>query len=207
MKPHPDGRGHERLQRAPLRPPFVEPVARWGRRVSLAQTLLKLTAPGVPDVYQGNELWDLSLVDPDNRRPVDFASRRDMLGRLSGVSAEQAMAAEESGLPKLLVTVRALHLRRARPELFSADSPYTPLAVAGHRPDRAVAFARGMPPGAVTVVPRLGDPASQRWQDLRVAIPPGRWRDALSGDELNGGDVALSLVLRRLPVALLESVA
>ncbi len=99
--------------------------------------------PGVPDVYQGTELWDCSLVDPDNRRPVDFARRRELLARLDGgwLPADRAT----SGAAKLLVVARALRLRRDRPELFSG---YRPLAADGPAAEHAVAFAAWLgPPG------------------------------------------------------------
>ena len=90
-----------------------------GRINSLAQTLIKLTAPGIPDLYQGSELWDLSLVDPDNRRPIDFARRRALLADLASLGPEQVLERMDEGLPKLFVIKRTLQLRREQPESFS----------------------------------------------------------------------------------------
>src|SRR5499426_3376302 len=132
---------------------FVAPLIAPGRINSLAQSLLKLTAPGIPDIYQGAELWDLSLVDPDNRRPVDYALRRRLLAALDGATPERIMARSEEGLPKLWVIRQALQLRRERPAPFGPDGAYRPLAAIGARADHVVAFARG--DGAVTLVPRL----------------------------------------------------
>ncbi|MGH9074376.1 MAG: malto-oligosyltrehalose synthase, partial [Acidimicrobiales bacterium] len=120
---------------------------------SLAQTLVALTAPGVPDTYQGCELWDYSLVDPDNRRPVDFARRRRLLAELPSLSPEECWERAAEGLPKLLVTQRALHLRRERPQWWGAAGSYRPLAARGPQADRVVAFVRAG--SAATVVPRL----------------------------------------------------
>src|SRR5690606_20788846 len=103
---------------------FVEEIIRFGRSNSLSAKLLQLTGPGVPDVYQGTELWDLSLVDPDNRRPVDFVAREKMLRELDADMARGMLpAVDDSGRAKLLVTSRALRLRRDHPELFTSYLP------------------------------------------------------------------------------------
>ena len=102
---------------------FVEPLILPGRINSLAQTLIKMVAPGVPDFYQGTELWDLSLVDPDNRRPVDFALRAELLSRAAQSRAQPRRSSDwDSGLPKLWMTARVLRVRRERGEDFSAAS-------------------------------------------------------------------------------------
>jgi (1->4)-alpha-D-glucan 1-alpha-D-glucosylmutase len=162
-----------------------------GRVNALAQKLVQLTAPGVPDVYQGTELWDLSLVDPDNRRPVDFGVRRSLLAELDALAPEDVMARADEGLPKLLVVSRALHARRQLGELGA----YRALPGGDH----AVAFERGA--GLVTVVPRLVLDGS--WRDDAVELPAGPWHDALSGDEVEGGAFPLGALLSRFPVALL----
>ncbi|HXO27341.1 MAG TPA: malto-oligosyltrehalose synthase, partial [Thermoanaerobaculia bacterium] len=132
---------------------LAAPLVRPGRVNSLAQTLLALAAPGVPDLYQGCELWSSSLVDPDNRRPVDYTLRRRLLARLPGASPEEVMAGMEEGLPKLWLVRQALHLRRRRPHCFGPGAGYLPLPVAGARAAHAVAFCRA---GEVAVaVPRL----------------------------------------------------
>ena len=98
---------------------------------SLAQTLLKYTSPGVPDMYQGGELWDLSLVDPDNRRPVDYALRGKLLGEMASMDARQVMERMDEGMPKLLVVHRALELRNEHPEWFGAEAAYVPVNISG----------------------------------------------------------------------------
>jgi (1->4)-alpha-D-glucan 1-alpha-D-glucosylmutase len=170
-----------------------------GRVSSLAQVLLKLTTPGLPDIYQGTELWDLSLVDPDNRRPVDYARRRRLLAECEGLSAEAAWARADEGLPKLWMIAKTLALRRRRPEAFRAE--YRPLAATGAARDHVVAFRRG--PDLAVVVPRLVLRLAGRWEDTAVAVPDGAWRDELSGERVSGGAVPVSGLLRRFPAALL----
>ncbi len=111
---------------------FVAKVLLPGRINSLTQTLLKCTAPGVPDTYQGSEIWDLHLVDPDNRGPIDYESRKAMLAELeAGMSVEEIMSRMDSGMPKLWVLYKALHLRREKPEWFGTEAAYSPLPVEG----------------------------------------------------------------------------
>jgi (1->4)-alpha-D-glucan 1-alpha-D-glucosylmutase len=176
---------------------FVAPLVAHGRTVSLAQKLVQLTMPGVPDVYQGTEVWDLSLVDPDNRRPVDYDLRARLLRGLDSLPVEEVLARADEGLPKLLVTSRALRLRRERAAAFAGS--YDALPVEGPYADRVVAFARGG--DVVTVVPRLSVHVTD-WKDTTVALPPGDWRNVLTGDPARG--VAVAELLGRFPVALLE---
>src|SRR5207302_9775198 len=132
---------------------FVDTILTPGRVVSLAQTLIKLTAPGIPDIYQGTELWSLSLVDPDNRRPVDFALRRRLLAEIDGMTPEQALARADEGVPKLWLIQRAL---RSKPE-----GCYQPLRADGPQAEHVLAFGRG---GAcITVVPRRAQLLDGGW--------------------------------------------
>ncbi|WP_199441941.1 malto-oligosyltrehalose synthase [Umezawaea beigongshangensis] len=178
---------------------FVSRVTPAGWSNSLGQKLLQLTSPGVPDVYQGTELWDLSLVDPDNRRPVDHDARRAILDR---VTAGELPPVDDSGAAKLLVVHRALLLRRERPELFSG---YRPLRAEGEAARHALAFSRS--PGLVTVVTRLpvGLDARGGWGDTVLPLPagPGTWTDVITGREVDGDCPALAGLLDRYPVALL----
>jgi (1->4)-alpha-D-glucan 1-alpha-D-glucosylmutase len=181
---------------------FVAPLVEPGRITSLAQTLVKLTAPGVPDFYQGTELWDLSLVDPDNRRPVDYDQRRRLLAELKdGITPEEIWARIDAGLPKLWVIKQALSLRRCQPVLFEPEASYTPLMASGARAEYVVAFARGQ--GIITVVPRLVIGLQGDWADTTLDLPAGRWRHELTGDKVEGGTVRLAELLARFPVALL----
>jgi (1->4)-alpha-D-glucan 1-alpha-D-glucosylmutase len=175
---------------------FVEPLVEPGWTTSLAQTLVKLTSPGVPDIYQGTELWDLSLVDPDNRRPVDFARRRQLLADLDGLSVDEVWKRADKGLPKLWVTRQAL-AHRSR----MADS-YEALSAIGEAAAHVVAFSRG---DVVTVVPRLvvGLARSGGWRDTEVGLPDGEFRDVFSGAVVPGGATPLASLLGAFPVALL----
>jgi len=189
---------------------FLPPVVAAGRVNALAMKLLCLTAPGVPDVYQGSELWDLSLVDPDNRRPVDFAAREGLLAELDDLgdaAAEAAWTRRDEGLPKLLVVSRALRLRADRPALF-AGGAHEPMPVRGARAEHVVAFCRGG--AAATIVPRLalglgwGSDAGPCWEDTTVELPPGEWVDRLTGRPVAGGAAPLADLVAGFPVALLE---
>ncbi|MGK5169451.1 malto-oligosyltrehalose synthase [Geodermatophilus sp. CPCC 205761] len=177
---------------------LVARIAPFGRSNSLAQKLLQLTIPGVPDVYQGTELWDLSLVDPDNRRPVDYELRRRLLARLDG---GEVPAVDESGAAKLLVVSRTLRARREHPEWFAG---YQPVAATGATAGHVVAFDRG---GAVTVATRLpvGLAGAGGWGDTALQLPNGAWRDLLTGDCFVSDAAGMPVrdVLGRLPVALL----
>jgi (1->4)-alpha-D-glucan 1-alpha-D-glucosylmutase len=181
---------------------FVAPLVAPGRINSLALTLLRLAGPGIPDTYQGTELWDLSLVDPDNRRPVDYGPRRKLLDDLKkGLSAEEILARMDEGLPKLWLVRQGLHLRRRHPEAFGPGGDYRPLSVRGPQAGHAVAFARG---GAVAAIaPRLVLGLGN-WGDTAVELPEGRWRNLLTGEETDGGERRLGMLLARFPVALLE---
>ena len=172
-----------------------------GRINGLALTLLKLTAPGVPDIYQGTELWDLSLVDPDNRRPVDFGARRQWLDEVGTLTPEEILARMDEGLPKMWVLRQALRARRLHPHSFGPAGTYQPLLAQGSRAEHAVAFVRGS--RAMTVVPRLVTGLADGWGDTVVEVPHGDWRDAMTGDTWSGGSVPLSALLGRFPVALL----
>jgi (1->4)-alpha-D-glucan 1-alpha-D-glucosylmutase len=173
-----------------------------GRVNGLAQTLIKYTAPGIPDTYQGSELWDLRLVDPDNRTPVDYELRQAMLEELkTGLSPEEIMLRADSGLPKLWVVYSALALRGRRPEWFGADAPYTPLPATPSRSEHLVAFLRGT--HVATVVPRWPMKVGNSWGGTSLDLPGGQWRNVLTGDVVNGGRLRVQGLLQRFPVALL----
>jgi (1->4)-alpha-D-glucan 1-alpha-D-glucosylmutase len=163
---------------------------------SLAQKLVQLTMPGVPDVYQGAELFEGSLVDPDNRRPVDHAELATLLTELEATSA--GPDAYASPLAKLWLTRQTLHARRHRPELFTGYEPLT-ADRAGRR--HLLAFDRG---GAITAVARLpfGLEAAGGWGDSRLALPAGEYEDVLTGRR-HRDSVAVGELLLRHPAALL----
>jgi (1->4)-alpha-D-glucan 1-alpha-D-glucosylmutase len=160
---------------------------------SLGQKLIQLTMPGVPDVYQGTELWEDSLVDPDNRRPVDFAERLRLLESLG----DDPPAIDETGAAKLWVTRQALRLRRSRPECFSS---YRAIEVSGTAQHHLIGFDRG---GAIALATRLpvGLAAAGGWRRTTVEISAPHV-DMLTGRRWNG-TVAVADVLASYPVALL----
>jgi (1->4)-alpha-D-glucan 1-alpha-D-glucosylmutase len=200
-------------------------LSHYGLFNSLAQTLLKLTAPGVPDTYQGTELWDFSLTDPDNRRPVDFELRGKMLKELTtrfGAEDRRSLAEEltrmkTDGRIKMLVTSQSLRCRRENPGLFSKGD-YLPLQLAGARQDHALAFMRRHEGRrALVVVPRLLTrlipsvdqlPLDENvWQDTAVLVPDGgAFVNAFTGERIQALDrVLLAQALTSFPVALLLS--
>ena len=182
---------------------FVGKIMPAGRANSLAQTLLKYTAPGVPDIYQGGEIWDFSLVDPDNRRPVDYVLRAKMLGEMKAMTAENVAArlaqTDDAGLPKLWVVHHVLQLRREHPEWFGAEASYTPLAAKGAEADRVIAYVRGK--SVLTLATRWTH-APTDWAETSMRIPAGTWRNRLTGDMVRGGDVKIAELLGAFPVAL-----
>jgi (1->4)-alpha-D-glucan 1-alpha-D-glucosylmutase len=180
---------------------FVAPLVWPGRINALAQTLIKLTAPGVPDFYQGSELWNITLVDPDNRRPIDYAVRRRLLTELHHLTLDQILTRADEGLPKLWLIRQALALRRRCPQLFGRNGDYRPLYGRGRRAAHAIAFSRGG--GAVTIAPRLPIGLAGDWGDTTIALPHGRWHNALTGDAIDGGEVLLANLMERFPTCLL----
>lgn len=204
--------------------PFAASVAKIGMWNSLSQTILKLTSPGVPDVYQGNEIWDFSLVDPDNRRPVDFTSRRRLLTELNTGAWDVDRLAEitataSDGRIKMLVTQRGLALRRDHPRLLTSGD-YVPLDVRGSKADHICAFARKHEElNAIVVAPRLvatlladGQTApvgGDVWLDTRIVIPhefAGTYRDLFSERDVQIGEsIEVADLLQTFPVGVFVS--
>jgi (1->4)-alpha-D-glucan 1-alpha-D-glucosylmutase len=193
---------------------FLPPILRFGAFNSLSQLVLKATAPGVPDFYQGNEFWDLSLVDPDNRRSVDYAARREALAALDLASA---IARWREGWLKLWLTERLLMLRNRLPRLF-ATGGYEPLTVTGAAAEHVIAFRRDSGDEAIIViVTRLlsqiirGDhsafwPGGAALGDT-VIRTEGVWIDHFTGTRIRSEaqTILASSALQRLPVAVLSA--
>jgi (1->4)-alpha-D-glucan 1-alpha-D-glucosylmutase len=171
---------------------FLEKVIELATPATLAQTLIKLTAPGVPDVYQGCELLDLSLVDPDNRRPVDYTLRREMLQTAERLdTATDVLRLNDPQLTKLWLTHRVLQTRHQHLAAFRRD--YAPLPAAD---DGLVAFIRG--DEVITVAKTRGDATASS-----LSLPDGSWRNVLTNNTLGGGPTPLNDLLGELNVALL----
>ena len=178
---------------------FVAPLLDLGWVNSLAQALVKMTATGVPDFYQGTELWNLSLPDPDNRSPVDFTLRRKCLAEAKVLSAEEVWHQRKNGLPKIWLISKVLAFRQLHPALFGILSAYERLPVQGSRAHHVLAFIRGQ--GAVTVAPRLVATLEGGWEDTMIELPTGRWRNVLTDSPVATGRMAE--LLAAFPVALL----
>jgi (1->4)-alpha-D-glucan 1-alpha-D-glucosylmutase len=202
---------------------FERKVAYYGMLNGLSMTLLKITAPGVPDFYQGTELWDLNLVDPDNRRPVDFEKRRAMLDDITGKAEkdipgllEELHSTMEDGRIKLFLISRALRARQENAEVFQKGG-YFPLETGGKFKECVVAFARehgGV--WAVTIVPRFPSGLVKEgelplgahvWNDTHVVFPgemPSAWQDAVTGRMIEAsGVMRIGDALGQFPVSLL----
>jgi (1->4)-alpha-D-glucan 1-alpha-D-glucosylmutase len=175
---------------------FATAITAPGWSNSLGQKLIQLTMPGVPDTYQGTELWDFSLVDPDNRRPVDFGLRRELLGRIDDGWQPPI---DPSGAAKLLVTTRTLRLRRQRPELFTG---YRPVFAEGRVSDHVLAFDRG---GVVAVATRLPLGLSRHggWHDTTLSLDGHTWTEVFTSTSYGGNRLAVADLLHTYPVALL----
>ena len=166
---------------------------------SLAQTLIKLTAPGVPDIYQGCELWDLSLVDPDNRRPVDFELRRNLLAAARAMTALTAWEQRDTGVCKLWLIRKTLALRRHFSDLAVDD--FQPLWAFGAKRHHVFAFSRA---GKIIVlVPRFVLKLNHEWAGTTVVLPEGLWGNEFTGENLRG-EILMEEVFRAFPVALLR---
>jgi len=214
--------------------PFQRDIAYFGMLNSLSETLIKLTAPGVPDIYQGAEIWDFSLVDPDNRRPVDYQSRFAVLQELKKQVTAGAECPEtqlcsmtqkmEDGRIKLHTIAATLGLRKQWPKLFR-DGDYLPLPVSGPKSRHVLAFARRWEnQWLIVAVPRLCAELLEYkrhlpcggdiWQETRLELPEMarvRFRNALTGEWVDGGQgdsspsIPAGNLFRRFPLALLTA--
>lgn len=209
---------------------FLKKIGHYGMLNSLSQTLVKIVSPGVPDFYQGTELWDLSFVDPDNRRPVDFERRAKLLQEIKDKESEEpsSLARElltswTDGRVKLYLIYKALNFRRAHAKLFS-EGDYIPLRAAGERKEQVCGFARRHGTlWMLSIVPRLttklaaeGEfPLGEKaWGDSHLGLPseaPERWQNVLTGENLTSLNREKGLYLREIfqcfPVALFKSAA
>ena len=197
---------------------FLREIAPFGMLNGLGQTVLKLTAPGIPDIYQGTELWDLSLVDPDNRRPVDFARRREML-RTTPEDWKELLGNWQDGRVKIRLLAGLLALRRDMPGLFTEGS-YEPVSVSGRAARHVFAFRRRQ--GRRVMIVALGRffarlagsskelPIGEVWASTHLLLlrnADASYRDALTGQRIAParGRLALDRLFERLPVAVLTN--
>jgi (1->4)-alpha-D-glucan 1-alpha-D-glucosylmutase len=188
--------------------PFAEEIARRGCSHSLVQIALKLTAPGVPDLYQGTELWDFSLVDPDNRRPVDYARREQVLPTLEGVALADLLASWKDGRVKMALIRRLLRYRAEHPTLFSTGE-YVPVAVSGADANRFTAFLRkgGAEQLLVVVTRSLGAETESSYhpsEDTLLTLPQNvpAWHDIFADRSLNAENCSVKTLLHGFPVGI-----
>lgn len=195
---------------------FQKQISRYGFYNTLSQTLLKIACPGVPDVYQGSELWNYSMVDPDNRRPVDYQKRQRFLDEVSKIkpaNAKDLLKDYASGKAKLYVIYKALQVRRRLKALFE-EGVYVPLRVEGEFREHAFAFMRKRQSEfVVVVVPRFLTQLNKKetgvidWKDTAITLPkdaPSTWQNAFTDTALHGSDrLFAGKVLEDFPVALL----
>jgi (1->4)-alpha-D-glucan 1-alpha-D-glucosylmutase len=196
--------------------PVTEEIARLGAINSLAQTLLKLTSPGVPDIYQGNEVWNYSLVDPDNRRPVDYKTRAEMLSCLSSKTPEGLLQNWPDGRIKIFLTQGALRFRSDHVDLFRSGN-YLPLRAIGTFADCGISFARQLDRDwVIVIVPRLASrigfpPIGDRWKDTAIELPENssleRGREIFTGRELSiqNRRIRLADAMSMLPFAMVTN--
>jgi (1->4)-alpha-D-glucan 1-alpha-D-glucosylmutase len=163
--------------------------------------VLKLTAPGIPDIYQGCELWDLSLVDPDNRRAVDYDLRRRLLKETEELTVEQVWERMEEGLPKLWTVHKTLQMRNERLEDFGARAEYRPLYAEGEKAKHLVAFGRGK--NVIIMAPRLVIGLGGTWGKTCLTLPAGRWRNVFTDERVQGSRRPVGELLQRFPVAVM----
>ncbi len=180
---------------------FVDELDEYGQATSLSQTLIKLTAPGIPDLYQGTELWNYSLVDPDNRRPVDYNLRRRLLQELAGMTPQEMWTRRREGFPKLWIIQQALRLRRERPQSFGSTGDYSAVEATGHKTHHVVAYRRGEE--IIAIAPRWFLTLKGNWADTALELPPGRWRHVFDGRIFEAGLCFMKDILQTFPVALL----
>jgi (1->4)-alpha-D-glucan 1-alpha-D-glucosylmutase len=195
--------------------PFMKNIVSVANRYSLGQTLIKITSPGIPDTYQGCELWDLSYVDPDNRRPVDYSIRQKLLNELIEKEREGASILfsfinghSQTGIAKLFTTWKALSFRRKYPRHF-AEGEYLPLHVTG-KDSVCVSYARiSRNEWIIVLVPLKADNDNYSHSDEEVILPgsaPARWKNIFTNEEVqSNGSLLLSLCLSQFPVAMLSS--
>ena len=180
---------------------FVQPLINAGRINSLSQMVLKFTVPGIPDIYQGSEIWNMSLVDPDNRFPINFKQRMQLFEEMLTFSSKQILQRMDDGMPKLWVTYKLLALRKNFPALFDGTT-YFPVALKGQKKQHGIAFLRDEK--VLVVVPRLILTLNGNWGNTWLDIPDQPWVNIFTDEKFRGGKIRLSALLNHFPIAVLR---
>jgi (1->4)-alpha-D-glucan 1-alpha-D-glucosylmutase len=179
---------------------FIKIIIAPAQISSLSQTLIKYTSPGIPDIYQGTELWDISLVDPDNRRPVDFKLREKTYSEMENMSAAQALKNLDSGLAKMYVIHKCLNIRKKYFKSFGENSNYAPLEITGSKSEHILGFCRNG--NIITIAPRLLITLNKDWQAAAISLPAGKWKDEFTKKEYEN-KVEIAGLLEDFPLSLL----
>lgn len=178
---------------------FVAPLIKFGRINSLSQIAIKLTAPGIPDFYQGSELWNFTLVDPDNRKPINLQSHYQLFKEMKLLTIDDVMMRMDQGLPKLWLIYKTLALRKKHPELFNGTE-YTSLMLQGEKPQHGVAFLRK--DAVLTFTQRLVVSLKEHWGKTYLNIPAGNWLNILTEERFTGGKIMITDIIKKFPVAI-----
>ncbi len=179
---------------------FLKLISGPGEINSLAQLTLKLTSPGIPDIYQGNEIWDNSLTDPDNRRPIDFKKVMNLFSELKDITSEQALHRSHEGLTKQYLIKTILNVRKNHSEFNQPDS-FKPAEIIGPAADNVIAFMRG--PNVMVIVTRLTLKLNKKWGSTRLSLPKGHWQDIFTGAFFKTGPNKLKELVKNFPVSIL----
>ncbi|OHB55741.1 MAG: malto-oligosyltrehalose synthase [Planctomycetes bacterium GWF2_42_9] len=179
---------------------FIRLILKPSQISSLSQTLIKYTAPGVPDLYQGTELWDLNLVDPDNRRPVNYQIRKNIFKEIQTMSAVQALKKLDTGLAKMFVIYHCLKTRKKYYKNFGNESSYIPLEITGRKSSHIICFCRGSK--VITVAPRLLMSLNSDWADTTLSLHSGIWVNVFT-EKRYESCAKIKSMLREFPLALL----
>ncbi len=179
---------------------FISLILKPARISSLSQILIKYTAPGIPDLYQGAELWEIVLVDPDNRRAIDYEFRQNIFTQMEKMSSKEALEHLDTGLTKMFVLHQCLKVRRENQECFGADSSYTPLEISGAKAGNIIGFRRNE--RIITIAPRLLLGLQNDWQDTLLKLPAGRWTNVFSSQTFENV-IEIKNLLSDFPLALL----
>lgn len=178
---------------------FLAPLIKFGRINSLSQLAIKLTAVGIPDFYQGSELWSFNFVDPDNRRPVDLQANYRLFREMKSLSLDEIMVRMDEGLPKLWLTYKGLEMRKKYAQLF-ANADYLPLMLTGAKAECGIAFLRGEK--VLTFAKRLVITLQEDWGKTYLNFPSGVWRNILTAETITGGRVMVADIIKKFPVAI-----
>ena len=183
---------------------FIAELIEYGRINSLAQITLKLTSPGIPDIYRGTEVWNNSLADPDNRRPFSINERKSILKRIEKMDCQSILEAYDEGLPKMFIIKKILEIRKKDFSFNSRDS-YREIRASGTCSDNVLSYIRGK--NLIVVVPRLLLKIKKQWKNTKLNLPKGEWINIFSEKTFPSGAISVENILKDFPVAVLKRIS